>query len=90
MDPTKPNFGNNLNLTQNVIPITDIEKIKQQERERMFSFLPVLRGQGRIPNREINNILSQSKMALNTDPVYNKVQSKPQKFYSLNFFPNNK
>ena len=90
MEQNKSNFDKNINLTLNV-PIVDIEKIKKEEKEKMFTFLPILRNQGLMPNREINSILNQSKMSLSKEISKNyKTVVQPNELYSFNFFPSNK
>lgn len=86
---------NTFTLTYEHKPQINVNHLRNQESQKMFQFLPVLRNQsqfsnansmGYIPNREMNAILDQAKL----NKIINSrdgTRVYPSGSYNFNFFP---
>lgn len=86
---------NTFTLTLERKPAVNVSQMKNQDTQRMFQFLPVLRNQtqfsnansvGYVPNREMNAMLDQAKLN-NLINMRNGARVYPVGSYNFNFFP---
>jgi len=52
----------NTNFLTSTLPKIDLEKIKRNEKEILFSHLPILKSQQKFGKKDMNRILNETKL----------------------------